>query len=475
MKRGYVILAPVLLLGLAISLPLSGISVARVLAGKVSSPIDDRSVQAVFVDGGTVYAGTYLGAGVYRSTDNGDSWSGHGTGLPTGTYMPDVMAIVRRGSDILAGTWGEGVYKTAASGDANWSSLSSGLASGYKSIRAMAIQTGTSPSTYVADPDRVVYHLAWGSSQWQQLLSTGLPTPSDENTTEYDITCLFLDGTTLYAGLMDTGVYSYTTGSGWTQTGTLGRSALAMDYGTDGNLWVGTSDGVYRWVSGDWELVWGAENEITALKRNPFHPSELFVGLSTGAVHRYQQSTGWSEVTGLGIDQRVWSLAFGTPDMADLTLSLSNDPDASVSLSAEDIITYTMDYENSGGPLRLFVGAADGLYYTDTLLLSMLLKCDIPESGVVGWDPVAWEETHESTHQWIVTDVVAAGAEEHDFWVAVGPPPATIPAPPGAMLVINEGTYGTVSGTPVPSSAPVYNWIGTPHRIYLPLVMKNHG
>ena len=42
------------------------------------------------------------------------------------------------------------------------------------------------------------------------------------------------------------------------------------------------------------------------------------------------------------------------------------------------------------------------------------------------------------------------------------------------MLVVNEGTYGTVSGTPVPSSDPVYNWIN-PSRIYLPLVMKNHG
>jgi len=269
-------------------------------------------------------------------------------------------------------------------------------------------------------------------------------------------------------------VYKYV--GTWQAMGSLGsRDALAMDYGPDGNLWVGTSDGVWRWSGSAWAAVSGTSGwDVRALKRNPLHPSRLFVGLSTGEVYRYRQSTGWNQVSGLGIGQRVWSLAFGTgepqrlfvgaqdglyyTDIVHLILSLDNDPDASVSLSAGDIITYTMGYDNLG----------------DAALSSVVLKCDIPASGVVGWDPVEWEETEESTHEWIVTDVVAGGTEEHDFWVAVAPEP-TIPAPPGPMLVVNEGAYGTVSGTPVPRSTPVYNWIGTPHHIYLPLVMKNHG
>jgi len=463
MKRSHTGVALVLL-ALSVSLCLSGASLARHLSAKASLPGFTGTVQCVFVDPGNgwVYAGTEGGAGVYRSTDNGANWDAYGTGLGT----KDVLAIVKRDTDILAGTWGEGVYQIAASGGTSWSKMS-GIPDNYDYIRSMAIG---SSYTYAAASFGRVYRLPSGSSPWGEI-DRLLPSESVEYTK-----FLFVDaGDKLYGGVTSLGVYEYD--GGWQSMGDLGsRDALGMDYGTDGNLWVGTSDGVYRWVSGDWELVWGAGNEIAALKRNPLHPSRLFVGLSTGAVYRYRQSTAnWDQVSGLGIPsgQAVWSLAFGTgepqrllvgaddglyyTDIVHLILSLDNDPDASVSLSAGDIITYTMGYDNSG----------------DTTLSSVVLKCDIPESGVVGWEPGTSSETGESTHEWSVGDVGAGESGQDDFWVAVGPVP-TIPAPPRGMLVVNEGTYGTVSGTPVPSSDPVYNWIN-PSRIYLPLVMKSYG
>jgi len=322
--------------------------------------------------------------------------------------------------------------------------------------------------TYAAESRGRVWRMAPAENTWHEIASL----PSGQYNQ-----FLFVDASdNLYAGVTSLGVYKYV--GTWQAMGSLGsRDALAMDYGTDGNLWVGTSDGVHRWSGTAWAAVSGTSGwDVRALKRNPLHPSRLFVGLSTGAVYRYRQSTGaWDQVSGLGIPsgQAVWSLAFGTgepqrlfvgtddglyyTDIVHLILSLDNDPDASVSLSAGDIITYTMGYDNSG----------------DTTLSSVVLKCDIPASGVVGWDPVEWEETDESTHQWDVGDVDPGETDEHDFWVAVGPVP-TIPAPPRGMRVVNEGTYATVSGTPVPSSDPVYNWINV-SRIYLPLVMKGYG
>ena len=470
MKRVHTGVALVLL-ALSVSLFLSGASLARHLSAKASLPDFTGPVQCVYVDPGNgwVYAGTYLGAGVYRSTDNGETWHEYGTGLPRiggDEPQPDVLAIVKRGSYILAGTWYGGVWQRQIAPEASsWAQLGS-LPPNFDSIRAMAV---SSDYTYAAESRGQVWRLPSGSSTTWEEIDRLLPSESEDRTK-----FVFVDtDDELYGGVESLGVYEYV--GSWQAMGNLGgRDALVMDYGPDGALWVGTNDGVWRWNGTDWALVWGAGNEITALKRNPLHPSELFVGLSTGAVYRYWQATGWNEVSGLGIGsgQRAWSLAFAPADMA-LILSLDNDPDASVSLSAGDIITYTMGYDNSR---RLFVGAADGLYYTDgdTTLNNVVLKCDIPASGVVGWDPEEREETGETTHTWDVGPV-APGTGEHDFWVAVGPPPLTIPAPPGAMLVVNEGTYGTVSGTPVPSSDPVYNWIGNPHRIYLPLVMKGYG
>ncbi len=466
MKRGQRVLALVLL-AMFVLVPLSGVGLASTLQTKASGI--SVPVQCVFVDpaNGWVYAGTYLGAGVYRSTDNGETWQEYGTGLPRiggDEPQPDVLAIVKRGTDILAGTWGEGVYQIAASGGTSWSKMG-GIPDNYDYIRSMAVG---SDYTYAAESRGRVWRLPSGSSTWDERDSL----PSGQSNK-----FLFVDASdNLYAGVTGLGVYKYV--GSWQGMGNLGsRDALAMDYGPDGNLWVGTSDGVHGWSGTAWAAVSGTSGwDVRALKRNPLHPSELFVGLSTGAVYRYRQSTAnWDQVSGLGIPsgQPVWSLAFGTgepqrlfvgtddglyyTDIVHLILSLDNDPDASVSLSAGDLITYTMGYDNSG----------------DTTLSNVVLKCDIPASGVVGWDPENSVETDETTHEWSVGDVGAGESGQDDFWVAVGPVP-TIPAPPRGMLVVNEGTYGTVSGTPVPSSDPVYNWIN-PSRIYLPLVMKGHG
>ncbi|GAI52493.1 unnamed protein product, partial [marine sediment metagenome] len=223
------------------------------------------------------------------------------------------------------------VYQIA-SGGTSWSQLGS-LPSEYEFIRAMAVGTDY---TYAAESRGRVWKLASGSSIWEEIAS--LPSgPYNQ--------FLFVDASdNLYAGITSLGVYKYV--GTWQAMGSLGsRDALAMDYGPDGNLWVGTNDGVWRWSGSAWAAVSGTSGwDVRALKRNPLHPSRLFVGLSTGAVYRYRQSTGaWTEVSGLGIpsDEPVWGLALGT-----------------------------------GEPQRLFVGTDDGLYYTDIHHPNLTLEND---------------------------------------------------------------------------------------------------
>lgn len=290
---------------------------AATLAAATGKPPDlaGRPVQAFFVDGTTLWAGTEGGEGIYRSTNNGETWQAAGAGLT----HPDVLAIVRRGSDLLAGTWGGGAFY----GGPPWTAMG-GMAPDYKYIRSIVV--ATDGTAYAADPRHKLYRLAAGSYTWSEISATGLPS-QDEH-----IRFLFLDQSArLYAGLVNYGVYEYN-GVFWTRKGDLGgRTAYAMDYGPGGlQLWVATSNGVFRWEGGAWALVPGSTGwEATALKRGP--QGELFVGTMAGQVYRYRADGDW-ELQNLGIPagQRVWCLAYG-----------------------------------AGTPRRLFVGAADGLYYQD--------------------------------------------------------------------------------------------------------------
>jgi len=261
-KRGRVVLRLVALVVL-MSLPLSSIALARTLATKASLPGGDRVVQCLHSDNGAVYAGTEGGPGVCVSNSNGVSWTDYGAGLGA----KDVPAMVRRGDDLLAGTWGAGVYKRAA-GESSWSSLNSGLPTGVSNyIRTMAVGPGSTPYTYAAWQERRVFRLPWGSSTWTEI-SSNLSSQTDK-----DIVFLFVDDdANLYAGLVDVGVYRYASGN-WQTKGDLGgRSARAMDYGPDGTLWVGTSDGVFHWSGGAWQAVSGTSGwYVRAVKRNPQH------------------------------------------------------------------------------------------------------------------------------------------------------------------------------------------------------------
>ena len=276
-----------------------------------------KSVQALYVDADTtnLWAGVEGSDGIYRSSDNGVTWQDDSYGLSP----KDVPAIVRRGGDLLAGTWGGGVFRYRSG---SWEAMG-GIDLDYNYIRTIAVAQDS--TAYAADPLRRIYRLPPGSDSWISFNVNGLPSEQ-----EGQILFLFVDRDKLHAGLFNRGVYEYN-GFFWTRKGDLGsRTAYAMDYGPDGQqLWVATSDGVFRWEGIAWALVPGSAGwQATALKRGP--QGELFVGTMTGQVYRYTGSAWEPQNLGIPAGQRVWCLAYG-----------------------------------AGAPRRLFVGAADGLYYQD--------------------------------------------------------------------------------------------------------------
>jgi lipid-binding SYLF domain-containing protein len=82
---------------------------------------------------GDVFAGTF-GGGVFRSTDNGNSW--------INTYFTNqtVVLVINSSGDIFAGTFGSGVFRSTDNGD-TWSVINNGLTN--TSVRALAINNSS--------------------------------------------------------------------------------------------------------------------------------------------------------------------------------------------------------------------------------------------------------------------------------------------------------------------------------------------
>jgi photosystem II stability/assembly factor-like uncharacterized protein len=72
---------------------------------------------------GDVFAGTFEGGGVYRSTDDGDNWSLVDNGL-TNTYVT-ALAINNAGH-IFAATFGGGAFRSTDNGN-GWTFLNTGV------------------------------------------------------------------------------------------------------------------------------------------------------------------------------------------------------------------------------------------------------------------------------------------------------------------------------------------------------------
>jgi len=102
----------------------------------IRNSITTRAIISIIVNGGTTFAGGY--GGVYRSSNNGTSWTkANNTGLSTG-----IQSLAMRGSNIFAGTYGEGVFISSDSGS-TWISDSSGLSGNGLIITSLAFSDTT--------------------------------------------------------------------------------------------------------------------------------------------------------------------------------------------------------------------------------------------------------------------------------------------------------------------------------------------
>ena len=177
-----------------------------------NSGLTHKKVRALSASGSDVFAGTTDG-GVYRSTDNGASWSAANSGLGN----LNVMALAICGADLFAGTYGGGVFKSSDAGT-SWSAANSGITD--MNILSFAVY---GPWVFAGSGNGLFLSVDGGAS-WTNA-GSGLNGAQS-------IGALGIQGTTLYAGTLGSGVWKQAlpggTVSGTVYAGGAGLAGLAV-------------------------------------------------------------------------------------------------------------------------------------------------------------------------------------------------------------------------------------------------------
>ena len=172
---------------------------------------------AVLVDpdnNSVLYLGTY-GAGVYKSTDQGSTWSQQNSGLGS-TYIQSLAIDPQNSQTVWAGTYGKGIYKSINSGG-SWVAAN-GTSLGNQIVYDLEIDPQNTNILFAATriPDPLnsqllgfVYKSADGGATWAQIFAGSQLSSQDYF---YDIEINPLNTSEIYLAAHQHGFYKSTNG-----------------------------------------------------------------------------------------------------------------------------------------------------------------------------------------------------------------------------------------------------------------------
>ncbi|MCX6141885.1 MAG: choice-of-anchor D domain-containing protein [Ignavibacteriales bacterium] len=240
------------------------------------------SIQDLAVSGTYLFAGTYGGAGVFRSTDNGTNWTLASTGL-TNIY---IRRLVVNGTNLYAATLG-GVFRSTDNGT-TWTAVGSGLTDVYS-----LIVDGT--NIYAGTVGGGAFRSTNNGASWTSINTGLIPT---------FVNALAVSGTNLFAGIADVGspggnggvFRSTNNGTSWIPTSLMNANINALTvFGA--NLFAGTNGGLFR--STDNGTTWTSvlASGVRCLIVNG---RDLFAHSLSDVVRSTNNGTSWTAVnTGL--------------------------------------------------------------------------------------------------------------------------------------------------------------------------------
>ena len=204
----------------------------------------------------TVYA-VLSGAGLMRSTDEGETWQAANSGLVyEDAALSDVALSPSFAEDktlyaLFSGDGMPPLYRSTDGGD-NWKVLKEAIA-----ISALAVVSNG--DLLLGTTDGRIHSLRADGLVWEDL-TVGL-----DGMDIYDLAISpgYAQDQTIYAATSKAGVFvSHDGGRSWKETGFPGRAggstdyprlAISPDYVGDQTLFAASGSGVYRWLGGDWQ------------------------------------------------------------------------------------------------------------------------------------------------------------------------------------------------------------------------------
>ncbi len=251
--------------------------------------LDSSSVWTFAGVGSSLFAGG--GLGVFRSTDNGTSWLHVSSGLTyfntstgqiatAGVRAFAVLSDGIGGMNLFAGTWGGGMYRSTNNGS-TWTQVNSGFtaASNFFDVRALAA-SGT--DLFAGTVEDGVFLSTNNGTSW---------TPVNEGLTQRSVFSFVIKGTNIFAGTAQGVFLSTNRGTTWIQTVGIEWNVTAFAL-LDTNLFAGTyGGGVY--LSTNNGTSWTAVNagltniqvfSLAAIPASRVSGTNLFAGTESEGI-----------------------------------------------------------------------------------------------------------------------------------------------------------------------------------------------
>lgn len=239
----------------------------------------DANVQCLVADGTTLYAGTLI-EGLFTSSDGGDQWVKARTQLR-------IEALAGSGTELFAASHAGGVHHSG-DGGSSWATMSNGLPGNY-AVSGFDIGNGR---IYAAVPGGI-YYATLGGGTWYLLGG------------DATMHCVSIRGDTLIAGTEQAGIRRSIDGGASWQPAVSGLPSSATIYAAHaGNGFLlagGYGDGIYRSVDAGETWVHSDAPNVTYVWDFVEHGSAVFASTHQGVFMSTDSGSTWIAKTN-GLD-----------------------------------------------------------------------------------------------------------------------------------------------------------------------------